>query len=80
MKAMPRETQDVVRKLLEDGTPVRWITETVGYSAFAINQYKARWGMTRRRTDSKAGDLPGMLFSIRRDPALLALHREFEPK
>lgn len=69
-----------MRRMFEDEVPDNWIAETLGVSYFIVTDYKAKWGMTKRRSDPKAGSFSGVLQSIRRDPALLALHREFAPK
>lgn len=68
------ETYARMGVLAQEGVPSAWIAEDVGYQRRAVDRYRERQGV------QSDGEYKAVCQSIRRNPVLLALHREFAPK
>lgn len=63
-----------VKNLAREGLPTAWIAEDVGLRRETVDRWRKRAGIPY------AGDYRVAYMSIRRNPTLLELHREFAPK
>lgn len=71
------EQVERIRWMLEDGVPLKWVAETVGVAHSTVSHVKGRLGLTR---NDNSYAFAGVLHSIRANPILVDLHREFAPK
>lgn len=78
-KKLTADQRALGARLLEDGAPMTWVAETLGTGSAVI--HRSAWGraaMKRRPVDAVSTWLSTWPY-IRRNPTLVALHRQFAP-